>query len=268
MKQYLDALRDIHTNGIDYMSRTGEVRRRIFGVLMRMKMADGFPLLTTKKVFFRGLIEETIWFVQGLTNVDHLIQKNVHIWDDWRAQREHLTNPSEHLMRVLGPDDDFSMDRKIAIDEMNTKVGTVGPMYGAAWRNAPGGGDMRTMVALFGDKYIEELRAELASDKWDKIQAAFPNDEEMQKRAVVDAYNTIDQLQQLIVNLKRNPYSSRHVITAWFPESLPDERIKPWDNVLLGRQALAACHCMFQFNVMPAAEEGGPLRLSCLLFQR
>ena len=82
-----------------------------------------------------------------------------------------------------------------------------------------------------------------------------------------DSYG-IDQIQQLIINLKRNPHSSRHVVSCWMPELLPDERLTPEENVLIGRMALAPCHVMFQCYVKDPKEEGGKMRLSLKLSQR
>ena len=154
------------------------------------------------------------------------------------------------------------------MDELNTHVGTIGPMYGAMWRGAPGGGDIRIMQALYGDKYLEVMASELASDKWSEILKEHPTDAAQQQHAVLAAYHEVDQLQQLIINLKRDPHSARHVITAWFPELLPDTRLTPQENVLLGRSALAPCHCLFQFYVEESTKYPGELELSCQLYQR
>mgnify|MGYP003509950711 FL=1 len=79
-KQYLDLLRDIKENGVEKDTRSGKVKS-VFGRTLRFDLKKGFPLLTTKKVFYRGVIEELLWFLSGSTNIKPLIKKNVHIWD-------------------------------------------------------------------------------------------------------------------------------------------------------------------------------------------
>ena len=83
MKQYLDILRDILDNGTVKTDRTGVGTKSIFGTQSRYDLSEGFPLLTTKKVFTRGIIEELLWFLSGDTNKKTLQEKNVHIWDAW-----------------------------------------------------------------------------------------------------------------------------------------------------------------------------------------
>lgn len=81
---YEDLLRDVLESGEASPDRTGVGTRSVFGRQMRFNLADGFPLVTTKEVFLRGAIEELLWLLSGDTNVNTLISKNVHIWDEWR----------------------------------------------------------------------------------------------------------------------------------------------------------------------------------------
>ena len=80
MKQYLDILREIRANGVIKQDRTGTGTQSIFGTQSRYNLQEGFPLLTTKKVFLRGIIHELLWFIAGDTNIKYLLDNNVHIW--------------------------------------------------------------------------------------------------------------------------------------------------------------------------------------------
>jgi len=179
MKQYLGLLKQILETGTVRGDRTGTGTKSIFGVQLRFNLTEGFPLVTTRKVFFKGVIHELLWFLAGDTNIRYLRENNVHIWDAWA---------DEH--------------------------GDLGPVYGAQWRawQAPDGG-------------------------------------------------RIDQISQVIQQIRANPNSRRHIVTAWNPAVLPNESISPQENVRQGRAALASCHALFQFY----AADG---RLSCLLYQR
>jgi thymidylate synthase len=159
--------------------RTGTGTKGIFGAQLRFDLSQGFPLVTTRKVFFKGVIHELLWFLTGDTNIKYLVDNNVHIWDAWADEK-----------------------------------GNLGPIYGAQWRawEAPDG-------------------------------------------------RHIDQITQVIDQIRSRPASRRHIVTAWNPSVLPDESVIPQDNVRSGKAALASCHALFQFHVA----EG---RLSCLLYQR
>ena len=100
MKQYLEILRDVLENGQDADNRTGIYARKVFGRPMRVDLSKGFPLVTTKKTFFRGIVHELIWLLSGNTNIKYLQDNNVHIWDEWADEN-----------------------------------GDLGPVYGHQWRN-------------------------------------------------------------------------------------------------------------------------------------
>lgn len=100
MKQYLEILRDVLENGQDADNRTGIYARKVFGRQMRFDLSKGFPLVTTKKTFFRGIVHELIWLLSGNTNIKYLQDNNVHIWDEWADEN-----------------------------------GNLGPVYGHQWRN-------------------------------------------------------------------------------------------------------------------------------------
>jgi thymidylate synthase len=179
MKQYLDLLKEILEHGAERGDRTGTGTRSIFGAQLRFRLEDGFPLVTTRKVFFKGVIYELLWFLAGDTNISYLLANNVHIWDAWADER-----------------------------------GDLGPIYGAQWRAWDAGGGRK-----------------------------------------------IDQIAQVIQDIRARPDSRRHIVSAWNPAVLPDERKSPQENVRAGRAALASCHTLFQFYVAQG-------RLSCLLYQR
>jgi thymidylate synthase len=164
--QYLDLLRDILAHGSHRSDRTGTGTQGLFGRQIRFDLSKGFPLLTTKKIHFKSVVVELLWFLRGDTNIAYLKDHGVKIWDAWADAG-----------------------------------GELGPIYGKQWRSwaAPDG-------------------------------------------------RVIDQMSRLIDNLKTNPYSRRHVITAWNPSEVDD-------------MALPPCHCLFQFYVSDG-------RLSCQLYQR
>jgi len=171
--QYEDLMRHVFEQGVAKGDRTGTGTRSVFGHQMRFDLNQGFPLVTTKKVFLRAVIVELLWFLQGGRNVKWLQDRGCSIWDEWAR-----------------PD------------------GDLGPVYGVQWRSwpSPGGGH-------------------------------------------------IDQIAQVVQQLKANPDSRRIIVSAW--------------NVAeLDQMALMPCHAMFQFYVAPATQPGGRGRLSCQLYQR
>lgn len=166
MQSYLELMRRVLEEGTDKSDRTGTGTRSLFGAQMRFDLAQGFPLVTTKKLHLRSIIHELLWFLSGDTNIAYLKQNGVSIWDEW-ADAE----------------------------------GNLGPVYGSQWRSWPD-------------------------------------------------YNggQIDQISRLLEDLRKNPDSRRHIVSAW--------------NVgLVDQMALPPCHLLFQFYVAQG-------RLSCMLYQR
>lgn len=166
MQQYLDLLRKIRAEGTYKSDRTGTGTYSIFGHQMRFNLADGFPMLTTKKLHLKSIVHELLWFISGDTNIKYLKENGVRIWDEWADEN-----------------------------------GDLGPVYGYQWRS-------------------------------------WPN----------PAGGKIDQITNLINQIKSNPDSRRHIVTAWNPADV--------DNM-----ALPPCHCLFQFYVADN-------KLSCQLYQR
>ncbi len=166
MQVYLDLLRHVLTTGQRKADRTGTGTLSVFGHQMRFDLQAGFPLVTTKRVHFKSVVHELLWFIRGDTNTRYLRENGVTIWDEWADAN-----------------------------------GELGPVYGKQWRSWP------------------------APDG-----------------------RSIDQLAQVIAQIKANPDSRRHIVSAWNVADLPD-------------MALAPCHCLFQFHVADG-------KLSCQLYQR
>ena len=164
-------MRHVAEHGVRKADRTGTGTRSVFGYQMRFALAEGFPLVTTKKVHFRSIALELLWFLRGESSAKWLRERGVTIWDEWARED-----------------------------------GELGPVYGVQWRNwpTPDGGH-------------------------------------------------IDQIAEVVRQLKTNPDSRRIIVSAWNVAALPEMALQP-------------CHAFFQFYVAPAA--GGRGRLSCQLYQR
>jgi thymidylate synthase len=186
MHAYHDLLQRILDEGTPKDDRTGVGTLSVFGHQSRYSLhnafgdlgpageTSGFPLLTTKKVHFKSVAHELLWFLRGDTNARSLNAVGVTIWDEWA----------------------------------DPETGELGPVYGAQWRSWPtrDGG-------------------------------------------------TLDQIRTLLHDLRANPYSRRHIVTAWNPADVPD-------------MALPPCHCLFQFEVSPPTQDIPEPTLSCQLYQR
>ena len=92
MRQYLDLLKDIRDNGTTKSDRTGTGTKSVFGRQIRFDLNDGFPAVTTKKLFLHGIIHELLWFLQGNSNIEYLVKNDVHIWDEWPYRAYLLAN--------------------------------------------------------------------------------------------------------------------------------------------------------------------------------
>ncbi|HAU67215.1 MAG: thymidylate synthase [Arenicella sp.] len=140
MKAYLDLLQDVYDNGVGKDDRTGTGTRSVFGRQLRVDLSEGFPLLTTKKVFLRGIIHELLWFVRGDTNIRYLVQNGVGIWNEWPFQRYLDVNG----INIEKHSDDWKAELKdfiqrIADDQaFAEKWGELGPVYGKQWRDFSG----------------------------------------------------------------------------------------------------------------------------------
>lgn len=132
MKQYLDLARHILDHGVKKDDRTGTGTTSVFGYQMRFDLSEGFPLLTTKKTFIKGIIHELLWFIRGETNIKYLVDNKVGIWTDWPYQN--YKKSKEFQGETLK---EFS-DKIRASDEFAQKWGDLGPVYGAQWRDFNG----------------------------------------------------------------------------------------------------------------------------------
>ena len=179
---YLDLLQHVLTHGTEKGDRTGTGTLSHFGAQLRFDLADGFPLLTTKKVHFKSIVYELFWFLSGSTHVDYLQENNVRIWNEWAT--------AEQTARF------------------NRPAGDLGPIYGHQWRN-------------YGATKRED--------------GSYEND-------------GVDQISQVIEQIKTNPNSRRLIVSGWNPAEAEQVALPP-------------CHTLFQFFVADN-------KLSCQLYQR
>ena len=203
MRQYHELLEHILENGVQKGDRTGTGTISVFGYQMRIPLQDGFPLLTTKKVHFKSILHELLWFLSGDTNIQYLVQNGVRIWNEW---------PFQHYLKANGLEEEFPkhsaswkkkmvefVDQIKQDDDFAAQWGKLGPVYGSQWRNFEG----------------------------------------------------VDQISQLIEDIKNRPNSRRLIVSAWNPKDIP----------AMVASGLPPCHTMFQFYVANQ-------QLSCQLYQR
>lgn len=190
MKQYLDLCQHVLDFGVDKSDRTGTGTRSVFGYQMRFNLANGFPLLTTKRVYLKAIIHELLWFINGDTNIKYLVDNDVKIWNEWpyelfKKSVDYRNESMEEFVNKIKEDVDFAI-----------KYGELGPVYGKQWRD------------FFG----------------------------------------VDQIKQVIKQIKETPDSRRIIISAWNPSQLD-------------QMALPPCHAFMQFYVVNN-------KLSLQLYQR
>lgn len=267
MKEYLNTLHQILQHGTDHTDRTGVGRRSIFGVMNRFNLTEGFPAVTTRKLFFKTMVAETLWFLTGSNNVQNLQigDKHVALWDNWAVADKHIESFVEKYKAEMG-DEAYPVEQWMKAN----MVGSVGHMYGAAWRNFITDGKIHqlwpnvTFQNLAQDKQAEcrkkqeqvleqEGASELTEQELAKLESLIAN---------YAHYSAVDQISNLVDGLKKRPWSSRHMVVAWSPSVVPFEELSPQENVLLGRAALAPCHYAFQCFVTPHPTEKNVKRLS------
>jgi thymidylate synthase len=142
MKQYLDLLKDIKENGATKSDRTGTGTKSVFGRQIRFDLSEGFPATTTKKLFFRGVAHELLWFLAGDSNIKYLVDNDVHIWDEWPFKAYLIE--TKQAVPETGSDEwntklkEFTENIKND-DVFAKKYGYLGPVYGYQWRHWPDG---------------------------------------------------------------------------------------------------------------------------------
>lgn len=265
MQQYLNTLKLILETGKDHPDRTKVGRRSIFGHQERYNLTDGFPLVTTRKIFTKAMVSELLWFIKGETDTSKGGCPD--FWDRWAVKEQHidhyLTSGSE-TMEELAKEDIY---KAVKANIMDDTLNSIGPMYGNVWRDAP-----ITMGRERAYRTLEQLpsdKLKLYQEEYEEL--CFLNKEENPTPFIDYANNryaqSVDQLNELILNLKERPHSSRHCITAWIPEYIPPETVSPQEAVLQGYGCLAPCHAFFQFFVHPT-EEGQKPTIDCQLYIR
>lgn len=194
-QEYLDLAKRIINEGTKREDRTGTGTKSVFGHQMRFDLQKGFPLLTTKRVFFKLIKSELLWFLKGDTNIRFLLENNNHIWDEWAFERyvksEDYSGPDmtnfglrvqedEEFKAVYDDEMNKFREKVLTNDEFSEKHGSLGNVYGAQWR------------------------------AWETKDGGF-----------------IDQIQNVIDSIKTNPSSRRHIVSAWNPEEVPTMALPP-----------------------------------------
>ena len=201
-KTYQDLLQDILDNGVEKKDRTQTGTISVFGRQIRHDMKDGFPLLTTKKMPFKTIVTELLWFLRGDTNIKFLVDNNCHIWDG-DAFKNFMTK-SEGDPDVIWNQEQF-INKIKTDDEFAKKWGGLGKIYGFQWRN-------------WGKKNVinYDLENVKSSDKV-KVMDLIRDGGDYSKYDVKVTYqnNSIDQIQNLINDLRTNPDSRRLMVNAW-----------------------------------------------------
>ena len=183
-RQYRELLEHILHFGVDKKDRTGTGTKSIFGWQIRHNMKEGFPLLTTKKMAWKTMVTELLWFLRGDTNIKFLLDNDCHIWDG--DAYKNYTN------KFLGyedvPDKDWFIDEIKTNPDFCEKFGSLGPIYGKQWRDWSGKDEV----------HLTDERDENGYLKFEKIHV-----------------KGIDQIQNLINQIKTNPDSRRLMVNAW-----------------------------------------------------
>lgn len=132
MKQYLSLIQEVLDNGVKKSDRTGTGTVSVFGTQRRYNLKEGFPLVTTKKIHWKSVVHELIWFIQGDTNIKYLVDNGVRIWNEWPYEK--FKKSDEYKGETL---EEFASKVKES-NEFAKKYGELGPVYGKQWRDFEG----------------------------------------------------------------------------------------------------------------------------------
>lgn len=264
MRQYLDLMQTILNHGHQHVDRTGVGRVSIYGCTLRFNMKDGFPLCTTRKTYTDGIVGEILAFIKGIDNINDYADNKVNFWQKWSVNEQHIDEFLSNMQIDGQPiDHDSHQYTFIKRQYMDRYLGATGPIYGPNWRNAPCNNyNMFSPRVAFAD---------IPKDKIEHYKTIYEDTDrsmDFNEFCVFHYRTTVDQLNELILNLRDRPYSSRLVISSWIPEHIPYETVSPQMNVLLGKGALAPCPTLIQCFVKPPEHDGEKPRLSLLLYQR
>lgn len=227
--EYLNLLNRIKQDGINSDDRTGVGTVSIFGPQMRFDLSEGFPLLTTKRVPFGLIKSELLWFLRGDTNIKYLLEHNNHIWDEWGFDSW-----------VKAPTFTEQVNDSVLTPSIKASV------FQATYNKF--GANHRFENEWFNEQYSKYMR---------QYQEGILNDDTFSKRygelgpvygKQWRDFNGVDQIAEVIEQIKTNPNSRRLIVSAWNPKDVPD-------------MALPPCHMQFQFYVRNG-------KLSCHLYQR
>jgi thymidylate synthase len=206
-KQYTDLLQDILDNGVTKSDRTGTGTISVFGRQIRHKMSEGFPLLTTKKMAWKTMVTELLWFLRGDTNIKFLVDNDCHIWDGDAYKRflnetikiepiDAKQRAIEQLLNSKESKEEF-INKIKTDDEFAKKWGSLGPVYGKQWRSW-------------------EINEPKNIVKTENVTWPYePNPHTYQQRVGSFKITQIDQIANLINDLKTNPDSRRLMVNAW-----------------------------------------------------
>jgi thymidylate synthase len=196
-KQYTDLLQDILDNGVTKQDRTGTGTLSVFGRQIRHKMSEGFPLLTTKKMAWKSIVTELLWFLRGDTNIKFLVDNDCHIWDG-DAYKNYLSKVQNYADSLSVPDD--ISEFKGVIDSLNKQIKS---------------------SVLTQEEFINKIKTD------DEFAQKFGDLGKIYGYQWRNWNDNIDQILDLIKQLKTNPESRRLLVAAWNPSDLPHQVLPP-----------------------------------------
>lgn len=206
MKQYLSLLTDILENGTESSDRTGVGTKKVFGRQLRFNLQDGFPAVTTKQLYFKGVVEELKWFISGSTNNDELVKRGCRIW----------TANYEHQGKALGYTD-----------------GELGKIYGYNWRNLSD--------TLYGPE--DSLEMQIADKVGYVTLDTIWRGQEDGKPFVVKR-RVYDQLEDVLKQIREEPDSRRIILQSWIPQSIPFATLPACHAMAQFQVENGKLHCM------------------------